>query len=226
MPIESRRSSYVRVAREVVPTSHLENFRSRIEDLALEVLPSQGTTTRRIARSKEELKQEGMEPQFRTIERSPVNVYEANGMRVTFLERRLPRSQRANRSLFRFLGRLAEIDLTMLTDSPSPALLPVESSSIVESSHRLQNPNYREFSLLLDDSSAVRRMQSEYEVLQKYGGPSDTFTSPQLIPLFTVPGRTDRHSVDEYVERINLDGFAHPLVSVQLNIPELDSKIR
>lgn len=234
---DPKRSSYVRVAREVLPTNHLNKFRERLEDIAGEFLPNRGSTVRGTARTSEELRREGVNPQMRTIGLPAATVYPINGLGVTLFERRLSRSQRANSNLVRLIGKLAEVDLLSLADTSTPETIALTASQIVETTSRLQDQTKREFSLVIDDGPALWRLRTEHESLHEYVGKStrrsadqiiseDPWANPDVIPILSISRWTDKWAVNEFVQRMSFEGTSDPLVVLDLNIPELDSKIR
>lgn len=237
-----RRNSYIRVAREVEPTPHVENFLRRLDDYALEFLPDWSRTGRRLARTMEELKHEGIEPQMKEVRTSAISRRDVNNLRATLYEYRQPATKDGKFKLMHRLTGLAQLDLGNLVPEASPEPLRVTSSYIIDSTSRthFSSRTRWEFSLVIDEGPELRRIQQESRELQRISGMQVNQRSlyavrePEqaavdeagIIPLFTVQRWVGKLALNEFVERINLDGVGAPIVNMNLLLPELDVKSR
>lgn len=241
MPAE-RRNSYIRVAREVEPTPHVENFLRRLDDYALEFLPDWSRTGRRLARTIDELKHEGIDPQIKEVKSSAISRRDVNNLRATLYEYRQPATKDGKFRLMHRLTGLAQLDLMDLTPETNSEPLRVTSSYIIESTSRthFSSRTRWEFSLVIDDGPELRQVQQEARELQRISGvpvghrglyavrePEQAAVDEAgIVPLFTVERWAGKLALNEFVERINLDGVGAPLVNMNLLLPELDVKSR
>lgn len=235
------RYSYVRIARAVEPTEHVSDFFEKIRQYSEEILPQRRLRSIPVVQTLEDLKQQGIDPAVKAMKVTGLKTYNEDDLSVLYYERRLPRSQRANSNLIRLLGKLSQINYDQLLDEPSPEIVHADSYYVIDSTSRLHfnDKNRREFSLVLEEGPACIRFLRENRAFLSKAGPSiereymhsvvSTDVEPTeeagIVPVFTVPARSDAEAVNALVDRVNLDGIASPLVTLNFMVPELQSKL-